>query len=404
MDANLRLRPWLPEPDLTSDPDLLALIADEIRRAGPMTFARFMELALYAPELGYYTSPATRIGRGGDFLTAPETHPIFGAAVARQAADVWQRIGRPAQFVIREYGAGSGALAEAILGALATEAPDLAGIVRYEAVEINPHRRADIQSRSGSFRRDGSATKVDAGAINAIDPQAASRSAAVDAGFVLANEYLDAFPVHRVEGSTDGLREVFVDWVDGRLVEQPGPASTPRLAEQLAAENVELEPGQRGEIALGIDDWLADVGRWLRSGAIVIIDYGHDAPDLYGRHRRAGTLLGYVDHRVVDDPLVAIGRQDLTAHIDFTAVERAAAGAGFDNLGLTTQARFLMNLGLEDLLERARSNPDQTLGQYVELRSGVVRLLDPRHTGGFRVLAFGRGLAPAVPLLGLRGL
>jgi SAM-dependent MidA family methyltransferase len=384
------------DPPIESESALVELIRAEIERDGAITFARFMELALYAPDFGYYTSARSRPGRGGDFLTAPELHPIFGAAVARHVADVWQRLGRPANFVIREYGAGSGALAAAILEGLASEEPRLARTVRYEAVEINPHRRVEIEGRSllprGRER------------ITAVDPGAATSSQPVEAGFVLANEFLDAFPVNRVEGSPDGLREVLVDWSGGRFVEHLAPPSTPRLAERLAADGVALEPGQRAEIALGVDDWLAEVGRWLRSGVVVVVDYGHSASDLYGPRRRAGSLLGYVDHRVVDDPLVAVGRQDLTAHVDFTAVERAAAMAGFTHLGLTTQARFLVNLGLEDLLERARSDPDQTLGQYLELRSSVGRLLDPRHTGGFRVLVAGRGLDPTTPLRGLAGL
>jgi SAM-dependent MidA family methyltransferase len=401
MDADLRLRPPRPAPDLTSDPDLLALITAEIRRSGPMTFARFMELALYAPELGYYTSPATRIGRGGDFLTAPETHPIFGAAIARQVAAVWHRLGEPATFVVREYGAGTGALAEGIVAALRADEPDLATILRYEAVEINATRRHELEQRQpASPPPNASAANYAAEGIVAMSPQEGAVAPPMAAGLVLANEFFDAFPVHRVEQTPDGLRERFVTEGASGLAITLGAPSTPRLAERLATEDVELAPGQRAEIAFGLEEWFAEVGAWLGSGLVVVIDYGDQAAELYGPRRRNGTLLGYIGQQVIDDPLAAVGRQDLTAHVDFTAVERAATAAGFMALRFTTQAQYLVSLGLEHLLERARSDPDQSLGRYLELRSGLARLLDPRHTGGFRVLALGRGLGTDLPLLG----
>lgn len=394
MDADLQRRPATAEPSLDSNAALLERIRAEITVSGPMPFARFMELALYDPDHGYYTTTPTRVGREGDFLTAPEAHPIFGAAITRLIADVWRRAGSPNPFTIREYGAGSGALAEAILSALASDRPDIAARVRYEAVEINDHRREQLVGRL---------TAVNAGVPFAVvDPATAATSVPVSAGFVLANEFLDAFPVHRVQQTDDGLREIYVDWQDGALAETVGPASTDALAERLSNEGVALEPGQRAEIALGLDGWLAEVGSWLVSGVVVIIDYGHPAAELYGPKRRSGTLLGYLGHRTVDDPLTAVGRQDLTAHVDFTAVERAARRVGLEPLGLTTQARFLLDLGLEDLLERARSDPGQRLGQYLELRAALLRLLDPRHTGGFRVLVLGRGFAASEPLPGMR--
>ena len=276
---------------------------------------------------------------------------------------------------------------------LAEEEPLLAAQIRYEAVEINPHRRDDLAKRMADVMPDLR--------FEALDPATAAASPQAAASIVLANEYLDAFPVHRVLQTEDGLREVFVGWRDDWFVDVVGPPSTPELEERFAAEAIRLEPGQRAEVALGLDSWLADVGRWLRAGIVIVIDYGYPAAELYGRSRRAGTLMGYLDHRAIDNPLVAVGRQDLTAHVDFTAVERAATAAGMRSLGLTTQAEFLLSLGLEELLERARSNPHQGLGEYLELRSGLVRLLDPRHAGGFRVLALGRGLPSGRPLLGL---
>ena len=350
-----------------------------------MTFARFMELALYDPELGYYRVARTGIGRAGDFLTAPETHPIFGAAIATQAAEVWERLDRPASFTIREDGAGTGALAESILRAIRRRRPELLEATRYLPVELNGHRAAAIVERleTAGFGRN-------------LAP-----GTGAEAAIVIANEFLDALPVHRVQQHGAELLEIFVDWRGDRFADQPAPPSTPLLVARLAEERISLAEGQQAEIALGVGPWFDEVGRWLGRGLVVVIDYGQPAEELYGPRHPAGTLLGYAGHRAIDDPYANVGRQDLTAHVDLTAVEHAARLSGFDLLGQTSQAEFLMGLGVEDLLEEARSDPALTMGEYVELRSGLVRLLDPRATGGFRVLLFGRDVAPEPPLRGL---
>jgi len=394
LDAGFRRATPPALPSLENDPAVASLIREEIATKGPITFARFMELALYAPDVGYYTSPRARVGRGGDFLTAPETHPIFGAALARQVADVWRLVGEPAPFHVREYGAGNGTLATAILDTLATDEPALAAALRYEAVEINPQRRAEAAARARGSLEDPATTGHHVAGIIALSPEEAAARPPVAAGMVLANEFLDAFPVHRLVQTADGLREIRIT-ASARgqaFTEAIGAPSTPAFAARLAAEGVTLATDQRVEIALGIDAWLAEVAAWLGRGVAIVIDYGANARDLYGPRRAAGTLMGYLDQQALDDPLAAVGRQDLTAHVDFTAVERAAESVGLEVVGRATQSEFLVNLGLQDLLARARSDPGQTMADYLALRSGIVRLLDPRHTGGFRVVALGRGL------------
>jgi SAM-dependent MidA family methyltransferase len=382
-----------PLPD--SDPGLLARIVAEIRVQGPMTFARFMELALYDPEAGYYTAQprpglATGPGRVADFLTAPEGHAIFGWAVARQLTEVWARLDRPARFVIREHGAGSGALAHGILDGLRRSGSDLFGAIRYQAVEVSPIRLSMLRDRL-----------EEAGLASHLEP-ADERTFA---GAILANELFDALPVHRVEGAPADepgrpLRERFVDVDDGgELVTTPGEPSTPALAARLAAEGIELAPGQAAEICLAIDAWFPDATAHLERGGVLLIDYGASATELYAP-TRGSTLRAYHRHRVHGDPLVAIGRQDLTAHVDLTAVERAAVAAGLRPIGRTTQAAFLAKLGLGELLVGLQSDPATTLETYLEARSAVARMLDPRATGAFAVLAFGRGLAAEVPLEG----
>ncbi|MGH2513009.1 MAG: SAM-dependent methyltransferase, partial [Candidatus Limnocylindrales bacterium] len=222
-------------------------------------------------------------------------------------------------------------------------------------------------------------------------------------GAIIANEVLDALPVHRVVGGSDWgtILESFVGLdARGRLIEVTGSPSTTELARRLDGEGIRLAPGQAAEICLEIDPWLGSAAGGLRRGLAVLIDYGHPAIALYDPGR--GSLLrAYTGHRVHDDPLRNIGRQDLTAHVDLTAVERAAAAAGLDHLGTTSQSEFLAGLGIADLLVSLQDRPPSELGAYLEARSAVVRLLDPAATGRFAVMLFGRGVAPQPPPRGL---
>jgi SAM-dependent MidA family methyltransferase len=372
------------EARVGDEPELAARIRAEIDATGPITFARFMERALYEPELGYYRSATVRPGREGDFLTAPETHPIFGRAVARQLDELWRILDRPEPFVVREHGAGTGALAGAILDGLIKDRSELPEALRYEPVEVEERRLVELERRLGAAGHAIVRRPTD-------DPIV---------GCVLANEVLDALPVHRVVRRDGRLREHLVSWQDGQFSELEADPSTPALAERLAEEGVELGEGQHAEICLALDGWIDAVAAGLRRGLLLLVDYGHPAAELYGPRRMAGTLRAYVRHRVHDDVLANVGRQDLTAHVDLTAVARAAARNGLDEIGMTSQAEFLVGLGIEDMLATIQSDPATTLESYLELRSALGRLLDPSVTGAFRVMAFGRGLPAGTRLRG----
>jgi len=381
------LEPAAPLPD--SDQALVERIRAEIDRHGPLTFARFMELALYEPGLGYYTRPDALEGgpgRGGDFLTAPEGHPIFGEAIARHLEAVWEALGRPARFVVREHGAGTGALAAGILDGLRRAGSPLLPAIRYQAVDAAPARLEGLRVRLAEH------------GLEAILDPATDQP---EAGAILANELLDALPVHRVEGGANGeVLERFVGiGVHGDFEDVAAGPSTPDLAARLEAEGIQLEPGQVGEICLALDHWIAGAAGSLDRGELLLIDYGHPAAELY-KPDRGSTLRAYHRHRVHADPFVAIGRQDLTAHVDLTAVERAAAAAGLTALGRTTQARFLADLGAGELLVARQADPRTTLQSYLEAKAALVRMLDPRATGGFAVTAFGRGMPSGAPLRG----
>ncbi len=365
-----------------------------------ITFARYMEFALYAPDLGYYRAPADRPTDAGDFLTAPETHAIFGWTVARRIESIWAELGGPKPFQVVEYGAGSGTLGLSVLDGFRRHgSTELLDAARYEPVESNPNRLSDLRKR---FEKAGFAGSL------AAAGSPGTGSVAVT-GVILANEFLDAMPVHRVVVQGGQLRELFVTWTGSGAVDAPGDStgsdlglapgrfaevaaelSTPQLAARLQEDAVELAEGQVAEIALGLAPWLDEVSARLPRGIVLAIDYGYDAAELYGPRHLAGTLLGYRGHRVETDPFAIPGQIDLTAHVDFTAVRSLAEARGFRTVSLTTQSEFLVAAGLEAELQALQASPDLAFADYTRARSGIVRMLDPRHMGRFRVLTLAR--------------
>jgi SAM-dependent MidA family methyltransferase len=369
------------------DTALAERIRDEIVSGGPMTFARFMELALYDPHGGYYRSTAGGPGRTRDFLTSPEAHPIFGDALANQVVEVWDRLDRPDPFVLQEHGAGTGALAEAILGALERRGSPLLTSIRYVPIEIDPGRTAAVTERLAA-----------AGHGDRVAP-------AIDGAFTgvaFANEVLDALPVHRIGLRGGRLLERFVGIVgDGAFTDVWDEPSTPALAERLADEGIALAEGQSAEVCLAFERWIDSAARPLERGLLLLVDYGAPAADLFDPVRRPdGTVRAFVRHRLNDNIYAHVGRQDITAHVDLTAVEAAAIAAGLTPIGHTSQAEFLVGNGVEARLREVQTDPATTLQEYLDLRSALVRLIDPAGMGGFRVLGYGRGWPDGPPLAG----
>ena len=249
-------REVLPDPEsVGEDESLAAAIRAEIATGGPITFARFMERALYEPGHGYYRQPQAGPGKAGDFLTAPETHPVFGAAIGLLLEQAWDAMGRPDPFIVTEPGAGTGALAAGLLGGLRDLGSPLLGAIRYRPVEVEPARVSAFRERLAAEGLDG---HVEAG-----DPPATP----TETGAVVANEVLDALPVHRVIGRPDGIRELLVGMTAGGDFEAlEGEPTTPLLAARLAAEGVTLADGQVTEVCLALDAWLAGAVRHLGRG------------------------------------------------------------------------------------------------------------------------------------------
>ena len=324
---------------------MAALLGDElrerIRNSGPLTFEAFMALALYHPAGGYY---ATRVpGAGGDYGTAPSLTPWFGRLVAREFAGMWESMGRPPTFTVVEAGAGRADLAAAALEG----AGGLAGVLRWRIVEQFSAVAALQQDRLGPL----------AERVTWSDEIAAPAGEEPGPGCVLAHEVLDNFPVHAFETQPGGaVAEVYVDLGGDGLVERLGPLSDPGLREAALAAGGQLPPGRRFEVCSGYDPWLRAAARAIDAGYLLILDYGDVEPDLWAHHPR-GSVVTYGPDGLGDDPLADPGRRDVTAEVNFSAVERAARRCGFEPDRYTTQREWLAALGhgalVDDLDARA---------------------------------------------------
>ena len=352
----------LPAPDaqaLAASRALLERIEAELARAGNwMPFARYMELALHEPGLGYYAGGARKFGAGGDFVTAPELTPLYGRALARQVAELLQ----PGEAIL-EFGAGSGALAASILESIS--AP-------YLILETS----SELRQRQEQLLGDR---------VQWLD-----RLPARFRGVMLANEVVDAMPVHALAWTEAGVRERGVCANEGELAWCDRAAEGLVLAESRKLP-IEIPPSGRyeSELALFARAWMRSLGARLERGALLVVDYGFPEREYFHPQRSMGTLACHYRHRVHGDPFFLPGLQDITAHVDFSALARAAAAAGLELLGYTSQAQFLVNCGITELLER--ENPEDAR-RYLPVAAAVQKLLMPTEMGElFKVLAVGRG-------------
>ncbi|QIK37342.1 SAM-dependent methyltransferase [Caldichromatium japonicum] len=353
-------------------------LAERIRseihaQGGFLPFDRFMELALYAPGLGYYVAGAHKFGRGGDFVTAPELSPLFGRCLAVQCAEALERLGGGDLF---EFGPGTGILAVQLL----VELERLQCLpTRYWLLEPSP----ELQARQRAM-------------IEAAVPHLAERClwpTALPQGFagvVLANEVLDAMPVHRFYIGEDGqILELAVTEWDGQLTEITIPPRSPGLLDvvrRLHALGLALAPGYLSELNLRLGPWLAAVSQMLERGLILLIDYGYPRTEYYHPSRSMGTLMCHCRHQAHPDPLVHLGLQDITAHVDFSAIAEEGTAAGLMLAGYTTQAHFLLGCGIDRYLAGADTDPNLVLG--------VKQLILPSGMGErFKVLALSKGVS-----------
>ncbi len=356
---------------------LVERIRSEIERSGAITFARYMELALYDPDDGYYAT-GLRVGRRGDYLTAPEAHPLFGWVVARQLRELWDALGRPEPFTLLEYGPGPGTLARTVLEHLARWEPECWASLQYWPLERSRPARERLRTELTAA---GFATRL-------LEEPGGPIS-----GVVLANEVLDALPVHRLRWEEGRLWELYVGWDGERFTDVPGPPSTPELAQWLDRLGVQLVEGQTTELCLALLPWLDDVAARLGRGYLLVFDYGYPAPERYEPVRfPRGSVRTYARHTVDDDPFLEPGQRDITAHVDFTMLALAARERGLEPLAETTQALFLAQGGLGELLVALQADPSMTTERYLAARAAAWHLLDPAGMGRFRVALFGKGV------------
>ncbi|HEY5994485.1 MAG TPA: class I SAM-dependent methyltransferase [Gallionellaceae bacterium] len=372
--------PPLPPPSpeaLAHSERLRHLIRQDIaQQDGWIPFSRFMELALYAPGLGYYTAGARKFGEAGDFVTAPEISPLFGRTLAHQVAEIMAHSAPE----ILELGAGSGKLAADML--LELERNDWLP-ERYSILEVS----ADLRERQQELLRERA-------------PHLLARVSWLDAlparvnGAVVGNEVLDALPVHLLRWEGGGIKEHGVSCAGENFVWRDQAMQEDGLL--LAAQRIEVPEGYQSEISLSSRGLVKSLCERLHKGVLLFIDYGFGAGEYYHPQRSRGTLMCHYRHHAHDDPFFLVGLQDITAHVDYSAIYESAMDAGAHLLGYTSQAHFLVNSGIVRFMQ---SVAPENLRDYLPLSVQLQKLTSPAEMGElFKVIALGKGLE--IPLSG----
>jgi SAM-dependent MidA family methyltransferase len=376
-------------------PELCAVIRDRIQRSPQqrIPFATFMDLALYHPDHGYYASNITQLGMTGDFVTSAHMGTDFAELLAEQFVEMWHCLGQPQPFQLVEMGAGQGLGADVILTFVRKQYPDFLAALQYVLIETSPALKQAQQTRLSAWHEQ---TKV-------VWQHLSDLAADSVTGCFFSNELVDALPVHRVTLNETGLYEHYVVYT-----EQPqhpfaialGEPSTPELAHYFDALNLQLTcppypTGFTTEVNLAAQRWLAQVATVLHRGYVLTIDYGYDAKRYYSPARAQGTLQCYYRHAHHNEPLCNIGQQDITAHVNFTALVQHGERCGLETLSQTQQGLFLMALGLGDRLNTLAQLPStdsQTIRDALQQRETLHQLINPLGLGKFVVLLQGKGL------------
>jgi SAM-dependent MidA family methyltransferase len=351
--------------------DLDALLRSEAQ-AGNLTFARFMALALYHPEHGYYMVGNPQ-GPRGDYLTSPHVHPAFGWAAAAQIEELWQACAQPQRFDVVEWGAGDGLLCEqALTWAAGT---DFGDALRWTLVDASPAARSRQAGACAAWLKAGAARLATPGAV----PRAEGP------GCLLSNELFDSLPVELVTMRAGSLLQAYVVWQEAGLALDWRPAAAP-LSARLAEGGTELAEGQLAEVCLELDGALGELSAALDRGYLLAFDYGYPAQTLYASWRKAGTLMTFYRQTAGADPLLRPGRQDITAHVDFSALARAGERLGWRVAGFSSQAAFLLSLGAGQAARELLDLRPDAAEVAADLRRGVDLLTDAAGLGRIRAL------------------
>lgn len=360
---------WL-NPNASEDvgaPELVTRVKDRIRQHGRITFAKYMSMALYDPDFGYYTSGRKTVGTDGDFITSASLGPAFGAMVAEWIASRYADMGYPNDFEVVEIGAGKGLLCASIMVHLRDSYAALYDSITYRIIEtpilretLAPFGQSLTDEFPGKILMSDSIDDLADGSIT---------------GCVISNELPDAFQVHLVSTAEGALVEIYVTLNGDEFVEMVGEPSSPAIVDYFRDLSISLPDGYRTEVNLEATDWIRKTAGKLNRGFVLTIDYGYTAEEYYSLERKTGTLVCYYRHTYNENPYIRIGLQDITTHVDFTSLINAGRSAGLTVSAFTSQREFLMSQEIHVYL---RANPSQ--------RCVAQALMDPNGLGGFRVL------------------
>ena len=365
--------------------DLRKDIINLINRRGKITFADYMELALYHPEYGYYTSGKEKIGKKGDYYTSSDVHSVFGELIARQLEQMWRLLGSN-RFTVVEIGAGKGWLCHDILNHIKNEYPEFFEKIDYKIVEIS---RDLIERQSDTLK--GFEEKVSWESFSAD-----GFSFSPIEGCFLSNEFVDSLSVHQVIVEDNCLKEIYVTTTDGVLCEKIDELSNPELENYFKELNINLKDGQRAEVNLKALDWVKNISRCLNRGFVITIDYGYLAEELYSEERCRGTLVCYFEHTTSENPYERIGNQDITSHVNLSSIIEAGIKSGLSTTGFVRQSNFLIALGILNKMNDAK-------GDFSKLLT-MKNLFIPGGMGDmFKVLIQHKGISNP-ELIGLRSM
>jgi len=362
---------------------LRGFILSQIEKRGSIPFSQFMEWCLYHPDYGYYRSERMNIGRDGDFYTSPCVHPLFGGLIAKQLSQMSEQWGGPF-FDVVEQGGGRGFLCEDVLQWAKKNSSVFYQRLRYHLIETSPFLLKEQRERLVEHEKEGK--------VFWMDPEAFEEGRALVEGCFLSNELVDAFPVHQVIFDRGNLKEIYVTQDHGQLKEQWGKLSDPRIVSYFQSMGITLQEGQRAEVNLKALDWMEKVARCLKKGFVLTIDYGYLAKELYGSHRREGTLLCYTQHQTSENPYERLGEQDITSHVNFTGLIQKGEEVGLRFTGLVPQYQFLIALGLlQEMESLGREMPEM---DALQLRLSLKHLIEPEMGMGevFKVLIQHKGM------------
>lgn len=373
---------------------LRGFIISQIKKKGPIPFCQFMEWCLYHPEYGYYQSEKIKIGKEGDFYTGPCVHPMFGSIIAKQLVQMGEILGEE-RFDVVEMGPGGGYLCQDILDWLKKNTPIFYKSLRYHLLERGIYFLEEQKERLSQYYNEGKLFWMDQKTFEEEKEQLI--------GCIVSNELFDSFPFHRIICEKEDLKEIYVTVEGDQFKEKIGEPSNPAILSYFESMGIKLEEGQKAEVNLKALEWIKKAGEFLKRGFVITIDYGYLVEELFSPSRREGTLMCYYQHRVSENPYERLGEQDITSHVNFTALIKKGEEIGLRFTGLVPQYRFLIALGVLQEIESLCEGVSEL--DKLRLRLSLMHLIEPERGMGeiFKVLIQHKGVE-SPQLNGLREL